>query len=141
MQVGPALLVLGDEERENGLKLSLLDRLRMSYQKCGQNTNRFVITLLNNYRCQKPILDIPNKLFYRSQLKTCVKSTNIPYYPVFFICSSLSLEQPTPEFEARVLLEQVLFWLNRKKNKLQIKDISIVTANRAQVNHAVLTCK
>lgn len=45
------------------------------YQKVKNKYNsRYITKLVRNYRSQKPILHIPNKLFYDNELLCCSKS-------------------------------------------------------------------
>ena len=112
-QVGPALLVLGDETRESGFKLSLLERLQLEYDKIGGPAKDYSVTLSTNYRCHKDIIAIPRELFY-SELKGKARKAD-PHpkapYPLLFVCSNLSSNVCLPELEANVLLHQVNFFI------------------------------
>lgn len=135
MQVGPALLVLGDEARENGLKYSLLDRLWKTYQRCDSVAKPYTATLIKNYRCHESILAIPNQLFYCSELTSNVPNNPNGSYSLFFVCSSLSHTQPSPELEARVLLNEVAHRCSYtcKERKMELNEISVVTTTQTQV--------
>ena len=67
--VGPALLVLGEEARENGLKYSLLERLCHLYMSLGDAALEHMVTLRNNYRCHADIMQLPNRLFYGNTIE------------------------------------------------------------------------
>ena len=111
MQVGPDLLVLGEEARKHGLSISLLQRLHEQYKKIGETTN----SLLTNYRSHSGLLMLPSSLFYGSTLQCCVPdSSSHPHapYPLVFVCSSIKQTVAcnvgsTDQTEAEVLVEQI----------------------------------
>ena len=108
VQVGPSLLVLGEEARENGLKFSLLERLQILYRKCGGLALDHMVSLNTNYRCCEELIRIPNELFYESKIKTKASPCQLPsmyIYPLKFVCSSIT-EETDPEYEAMLLLEE-----------------------------------
>ncbi|MCG8623370.1 MAG: C-terminal helicase domain-containing protein, partial [Proteobacteria bacterium] len=137
----PALLVLGDETRASGFKLSLLERLQMEYEKIGGPAKDYLVTLSSNYRCHRDILAIPHQLFY-SGLKSKAKKAD-PHpnaqYPLLFVCSNLTSDVCSPDIEARVLLEQVNFFVqhwpsdNSSWGKYELNKIAVVTSTRPQV--------
>ena len=111
-QVGPSLLVLGEEARENGLKYSLMERLQELYKQFGGLAVQHMISLNTNYRCHKDLIQIPNDLFYDSKIHS------LPYdasphpraaFPLIFVCSSTT-GQVNSQLEAQVLLEQVQYF-------------------------------
>ena len=104
MQVGPALLVLGDETRQSGFKLSLLERLQVQYKKIGETAEKYLVTLSCNHRCHKDILAIPHQLFYTGLQCKAYKAETHPQapYPLLFVCSNLSPDSCSPEVEAQV---------------------------------------
>ncbi len=139
MQVGPSLLVLGDEAREHGLKYSLLERLQLLYEKCGGDALQYMWFLNTNYRCHKDIMKIPNELFYESTIKphtieACVH--HLAEYPLVFVCSSLTLSV-NGHLEARILLDSVKHFVvvNWPKSwgKKNLTRICLVTSTRTQV--------
>lgn len=70
-QLGP--IVVYQFVADCGMDTSLLERLmNMELYKPKPYYNRRVITkLLQNFRSHPAILDVPNKLFYRNELKAC----------------------------------------------------------------------
>ena len=68
----------------------MLERLMNTelYKKRNGKYNPFFITkLVKNYRSQKAILRIPNKLFYENELIACGKNTIIDLFrekPIIF---------------------------------------------------------
>lgn len=126
--------MLGNEARENGLKYSLLERLRTLYEKCGDLALEHMVTLNTNYRCDSEVVKIPNELFYESKIKTCAHA---PYSePMKFVCSSLSAEVDH-KLEAQVLLEQVKEFAMSKWplgwSPEEQKSVCLATASRTQV--------
>ena len=115
VQVGPRLLVLGNEPQQNGLGTSLLERLHKHYETLGEVSQQHSISLLTNYRCHSGILTLPSSLFYGSTLQCRVPEESAhpdAPYPLVFICSSFDatvqhLRNDTDENEARHLLQQV----------------------------------
>ena len=108
-QVGPKLLVLGQTARENGLGVSLLERLQNSYTEI-EEARSYSITLCNNYRCLPEILDLPSSIFYESSLKACAKVARLREYSLSFICSSESdsfLSLCENMVEARIIIQEV----------------------------------
>ena len=115
VQVGPRLLVLGNEPQENGLGTSLLERLHKHYETLGEVSQQHSISLLTNYRCHSGILMLPSSLFYGSTLQCRVPEDSAhpdAPYPLIFVCSSLDpsvkcIRNDTDEAEVRLLLQQV----------------------------------
>ena len=113
LQVGPDLLVFGEEARQNGLSISLLERLHDKYHELGETSN--CISLLSNYRSHSGLLMLPSSLFYGSTLQCHVPdSTAHPLapFPLVFVCSnmeqaSISHNGGTDDTEANILMEQV----------------------------------
>ncbi len=141
VQVGPALLVLGEEARENGLKYSLLERLLKLYK--SQNLADFakyhMFDLNVNYRCHANIMNIPNKLFYSSKIIPMpVDALSHPRapFPLIFVCSSLSHEAE-PWLEARVLLDiledMVIRSWPSSWGPTNLHDVALIAASRTQV--------
>ena len=134
IQVGPSLLVLGDEARENGLKLSLLERLQILYRECGGLALDHMVSLYTNYRCREELIQIPNELFYESKIKTKASSEMLPSsypYPLKFVCSSIT-EETDPNCEALLLAEESRQFITSSRGHF-VDEISAVTASRTQV--------
>ena len=132
LQVGPALLVLGDEARENGLKYSLLERLQILYEQYGGLALQHMVSLNTNYRCHSELVKIPNELFYNSQIKSCSRSSSS--YPLKFVCSSIT-SQTNYEHEAILLLQQVWGFISNLPgySDRDLRNICMVMATRTQV--------
>lgn len=140
-QVGPSLLVLGDEARENGLKYSLLERLQDLYKKCGGEDalEHNMVELNTNYRCHRDIVKIPNELFYGSKIKSRpheASSHPKAKYPLLFVCSSLTSDVDN-HLEANVILEQIedftIFHWPDRWGEWDLTKICLTTASKTQV--------
>ena len=85
------MLVLGDLAMTHGLKISLLERLHLTYTQCLTDISMtHIVTLITNYRCSHALLALPSYLFYDSSLITAAKCSHIEAdYPLHFLCSSL----------------------------------------------------
>ena len=106
--------MLGEQPREKGFSISLLERLEMHYKKCGGNALSYLFKLVTNYRCHEDILSLAEKLFYEPPLKSVVPATSThpdAPFPLVFICSDLQQPQPSEnpinELEARIVIEQL----------------------------------
>lgn len=138
-QVGPSLLVLGEEARENGLKYSLLERLKMKYDELGGLANEYSLALNINHRCHEDILKIPIELFYGLIWTT---ATAVPHplaqHPLIFVCSSVSLTSNADDREVLLLLTQATKYVSegawpKEWGAYDQKKICIATSTRAQV--------
>lgn len=133
--------MLGEETRQSGFKLSLLERLQLEYENIGEPARDYLLTLSNNYRCHKDILDIPHQLFYSGLTSKARKAEPHPKapYPLLFVCSNLSTDVCSPELEAQVLLDQVNYFVehwprnNASWGDCDLNKISVVTSTRPQV--------
>ena len=144
VQVGPRLLVLGNEPQQNGLGTSLLERLHKHYETLGEMSQQHSISLLTNYRCHSGILTLPSSLFYGSTLQCRVPDESAhpdAPYPLVFVCSSLdasiqSIRNDTNEIEARHLLQQVSKFIAnwpRAWGNVDRSQICIMTPSANQV--------
>ena len=134
---------MGEEARENGLKMSLLERLHERYQ-ISPDALHYCARLLTNYRCHKGILDLSSRLFYDSSLQ-CRVPEDIAHpayhYPLMFYCSSddetaVGSTQPD-ESELRLLIEQVAQCTRRwpaSWGKKDLQKVCIVAPTYCQVN-------
>ena len=153
-KVGPALVVFGEEPREHGLNVSLLERLHSLYDKIGGEAVKHCSTLVNNYRCHSGILRLSSSLFYESALQ-CEVSGDIAHpaapYPLVFVCSSLDshvVKEDVNNGEAILVLDQVKKyvggnnWPEREWGVKSLSDICIITAtsNQVQLLICLLIC-
>ena len=144
------MLVLGDEAQENGLAVSLLERLHALYGKLGDVAGDHCATLVTNYRCHHGILKLAEKLFYDLELKC-----NIPGsaahpaapYPLLFYCSSIddkvqSVDSSVNEQEAEVVLKLVAEFAKRwpiaSWGPVDLSQMCFMSPTRSQVCEPVL---
>ncbi|CAI8022524.1 Probable RNA helicase SDE3, partial [Geodia barretti] len=113
-QVGPQLLVLGDQPRKEGFSISLLERLENEYNNFGISADSYIARLETNFRCHPDILHLAGKLFYNCSLKSDVKPESThpdAPFPLVFICSDIihphPSENPINELEAKIVVEQL----------------------------------
>ena len=112
-QVGPDVLVLGEEARKYGLSISLLERLHSHFTDTGQHSNMF--SLLQNHRSHGGLLSLPSALFYKSTLQCNVPDTKahpLAPFPLVFVCSSIESIPSTNAIgtdteEAKALVREV----------------------------------
>ena len=135
IQVGPKQVVLGGVAQENGLGVSLLERLHKSYLEI-ELANHYTVVLRNNYRCLPEILDLSSSLFYDSTLTACAKVPRIKKYPLHFICLSESnhpavLNSCEDLFEADIIIEEVV---NLIQQDYVDATIRIMSPSQRQVN-------
>ena len=134
-QVGPSLLVLGEEARDNGLKYSLLERLQILYNRIGGAALKYICYLNTNYRCHKDIVKIPNKLFYKTEfiLTTYSDASAHPHpqagHPLLFVCCP-------SDRTGMFLLEKMKYFLSHWPEGWGEKNLGkacLMTSNRTQV--------
>ena len=117
LQVGPAVSVYCDLARENGLGVSMLERLLNLYQdeyKDKKQLNFHRHSLLTNYRCHPSILMLASSLFYECTLlsRSTSKTHPLAPYPIVFHCSSvqhdrLKVSEASNGREAELLVDKV----------------------------------
>ena len=113
LQVGPFLLVLGEEAHANGLSVSLLERLHKHYVSMGDAAKGYHMMLQSNFRCNASILHLAERLFYGSGLICMVRDAGHPHspFPLKFVCSSVNdtvadVRSTTNEQEAMIVLQE-----------------------------------
>ena len=133
---------------ENGLGVSLLERLYDCYSEKKSLKTNHTATLLTNYRCHPTILMLCSSLFYKHTLLSRSSSKPHPLapYPLVFACTSL--EESTLEnlsavdkVEADLLIEKVLQfhhhwtenWDKLQKEAGRVLSIGVLASTREQV--------
>jgi len=142
IQVGPALLVLGEEARENGLKYSIQERLENLYMSkdLAEIATSHIFHLNVNYRCHVEIMKILNNLFYKKEIISKPMNANshpMAPYPLLFVCSSLDT-QMEPWKEAKILLDVlqksvIENWPEKEWGVKNLSNVSVIAASRTQV--------
>ena len=141
------MLVLGDEAQENGLAVSLLERLQRQYSAMGAAASRYCATLVTNYRCHKDILKLVEKLFYVSSPLKCnvPRASTHPHarFPLRFVCSSIddkvvTIMDSTHEEEAGIALEEAARfakdWPEHVWGKQDLSQMCFMSSARNQVS-------
>ena len=144
------MLVLGDEAQENGLAVSLLERLHTLYGKLGKVAGDHCATLVSNYRCHHGILKLAEKLFYDLVLKCKVPDTvahPAAPYPLQFYCSSIddkvqSIDSIMNKQEAEITLKLVAEfakeWPSASWGPVDLSQMCFMSPTRSQVCKPVL---
>ncbi len=143
------MLVLGEEAQENGLAVSLLERLQNHYQKLGEAAQQHCVTLVTNYRCHSGILKLAEELFYETPLHCWDQREadgsahpKAPF-PLQFVCSSIndttqSVSEATNEGEARIALQQAhnfaVSWPVEGWGPKDLAQICFISPTRSQVS-------
>ncbi|XP_019862999.1 PREDICTED: probable helicase with zinc finger domain, partial [Amphimedon queenslandica] len=143
-QVGPNILVLGEEARKFGLHISLLERLMKRYEEIGPVAASYVTKLSVNYRSHESLIALP-KLFYDNLELNTANALNERSGPTgySFVCSDSKLvptyiDRDHPFVEACIVLEEVRSYLKvmeQMKINLDPRQICIITSTRKQLNH------
>ena len=124
--------MLGKEARENGLKVSLLERLQHYYEKIGDRTNILQATLRTCFRCQEHILKFASKLFYDSHVNVNQPHPEFPY-PLVFVCTSdreiWNSDASVNQEEANLLMKHLMDDSKRDK----IRNVCVLSSSRGQV--------
>ena len=141
------MLVLGDKAQENGLAVSLLERLVLLYRSMGQCAEHYMVNLVNNYRCHEEIIKFSGNLFYDSQPQLPENHdpplTHPLYpYPLYFICSSVGestseINSFTNKKEVMIIIEEIQkiasSWPTHKWGPIALHNVCILSTSRSQV--------
>ena len=139
-------MVLGDEAQENGLAVSLLERLHGMYEKLEAARNHYV-TLVTNYRCHPGILELAEKLFYKLPLNCNIPNSSAhpdAPYPLLFFCSSIDDKVKTDmnKQEAEITLKLVAQfskrWPSERWGRMDLSQMCFMSPTRNQVCGLVL---
>lgn len=145
-QLGP--VVISFKANKIGLGTSLMERLQgLPMYSHEQSNPNYVVMLRNNFRSDKEIIDIPDKLFYNGQLRALAKEDPLSTVDIFGEKSHsyatvfhgvLSKEQrvgKSPSYfnalECDVVRKYVVALV--QKHKVAVEDIGIVTPYIRQV--------
>lgn len=141
--------MLGEEASNNGLALSLLERLCTKYSDWGLNPP--LVTMVTNFRCHPDILSLVGNLFYTNTtpLKLPDDYQSLPYHrdlPCFvFICSDIDdkvegVQQTTNPLEATIILDQLMMITDYPKEygEYNLFKVFIISQSLRQVKS--ITC-
>ena len=135
------MAVIGKMARENGLKVSLLERLEKRYEEIGANSH--FIQLEISYRCHPSVTCLLSNVLYKYEIQSDIKEqAGAGSYPCFFYCSNVSNDSPTDmklfmEIEANAVVSKLKehFGSGGCTETSSLKDVCIVSSFIAQVNH------
>ena len=157
MQVGPSIEVLGDKAIQNGLSVSLLERLYLKYNMEEDKTNVKLplVTLVTNFRCHPDILHLTRTLFYATPLRRPESrhAWSQPYSSdspgIEFVCSDLDekvqeVKQAINELEANIILKQLMMKIDHRNwpkeyGDYDLNKICIMTQSRRQVYDCMIS--
>lgn len=158
-QLGP--VIRSTRGVRHGLNISLLERLmslslysRRMINGTESYDSRYLTKLVRNFRSHPGLLEVPSRLFYEGELQPCAdpimvnsclqfsglpaaaKKSNIPLIFHGIVGQDLK-EERSPSFfnpeEAVTVLEYVKKLLEMKENRIQPKEIGVITPYRRQV--------
>ncbi|XP_026734612.1 putative helicase mov-10-B.2 [Trichoplusia ni] len=147
-QLGP--VVISSLANKQGFGISLMERLKKSSSPLYsdiRNDPNYVVMLRNNFRSNPDIIDIPDKLFYKGQLRALAKEDTIsnidilgehPHSRAVVFHGVLSKEQrigKSPSFFNVMECEIVQLYVKRlvMVHNVLMQDIGIVTPYIRQV--------
>ena len=135
--------MFGPEAVDNGLNVSLLERLLKMYKCNGAVSSQYFTELNVIYRCHQSLLHLPGKLFYNGSLEPGKRHVKVHLGPngYKFVCSeSVPLPQKSliqnNESEAILLLEEVLSHaetMKKEDTRFHPREICIISSSRNQV--------
>lgn len=146
LQVGPALLVLGEVPREYGLKASLLERLKAHYRQIGKG-NRLQAFLMKNFRCHQHILRFASEMFYKSLVtpsQVTLSGQSHPNYPfpLVFVCTS---KEVVNQYDKAVNRDEAGILMSMLGKDLEIKqkevNVCVMSSSRGQVSNDIMCSK
>ena len=135
---------MGDIARDNGLKISLLERLERRYDEIGGE--RYLIHLDVNYRCHPMLTKFLSDVVYKYPIKSSADHESlVKVCPCFFYyCHTISevSEAATPSLSVHAMeaeAKAVISWLKKLESQtkeFEIKnetDVCVVSSFRKQV--------
>ena len=154
-QLGP--VIRSNLGSRHGLSTSLLERLMedmpLYARHNGSYDARCITKLVRNFRSHPSLLEVPDKLFYHSELQSCADQVVVNSClqfsclpeaakgktPLIFrgIIGQDLKEESSPSFfnveEAVTVLEYVKEITSMRKNRVAAKDIGVIAPYRRQV--------
>ena len=142
------MIVLGDIARDNGLKISLLERLERRYDEIGGEC--YLIHLDVNYRCHPMLTKFLSDVVYKYPIEPAVtdNSTKKGHFadvdacPCFFYCCHVNSDVPSNVDAMEVEAKAVISWLEyleseakniKEEGKKSEDDICVVSSFKKQV--------
>jgi serine/threonine protein kinase len=147
-QVGPAMLVLGEEPQKYGLSVSLLERLYDLYQELGDVAKPYCAHLSTNFRCHSAILNLARQVAYKTTLRCNVPDLSAhpdAPFPLLFVCTSLDhnvkeTKDSLSKVEVNAALNEAsrifMKWPDSTWGKRDLREICFLSPCRGQVTLA-----
>ena len=126
--------------RDNGLKVSLLERLEKKYDEIGSSALCYCIKLYINYRCHPVVTSLLCDILYKYPLESSLSPSKQSLdCPCVFYCSTVTddLTFDSSDFmdiEADAVVSQLKSCFQNWKQST-LKDICIMSSFRTQVNY------
>ncbi|CAI8034252.1 Probable helicase with zinc finger domain [Geodia barretti] len=147
-QVGPGMLVLGEEPQKYGLSVSLLERLYDLYQDLGDVAKPYCAHLSTNFRCHSAILNLARQVAYKTTLRCNVPDLSAhpdAPFPLLFVCTSLDhnvkeTKDSLSKVEVNAALNKAsqifMKWPDSTWGKRDLREICFLSPCRGQVTLA-----
>ena len=126
--------------RDNGLKVSLLERLEKKYNEIGPSALCYLIKLDINYRCHPVVTSLLCDILYKYPLESNLSPSkqNLDC-PCFFYCSTVTDDltfdsRDLMDIEADAVVSRLKHYF-RSSEQSTLKDICIMSSFRTQVNY------
>ena len=130
------------QAHENGLAISLLERLENHYKTIGDPALPYFTVVVDNYRSNESITHFLSTVFYDQKINT--KSTVDIHpkalFPFIFYCSDIDRAVRAPqeaafEAEADAIVNQLNYYFlkSRSPRKWDSYQLSVITPTRNQV--------
>ena len=137
LQVGPYVVVLGEEARQHGLKKSLLERLEERYEQIGRPLSQYIQRLGVNYRCHPILTSFLADVMYNYPISCGITNFVIhpanPQSPCVFHCYDVNVNKKSSvSFEALMELEADAI-IDQVSKYCTYRDVCIISSNRNQV--------
>lgn len=137
------MVVLGDIARENGLKMSLLERLERRYDEIGVALH--LIHLDVNYRCHPMLTKFLADVVYKYPITSAVNCSTRTDCPCLFLCCHINSDVPSNASAMEIEAKAVISWLEKleseakvPKDKIFEDNICVVSSVRKQVDLAIV---
>ena len=136
------------QAHENGLAISLLERLENHYKSIGGPALSYCTVVVDNYRCNESITHFLSTVFYDQRINTQMFVDVHPRasFPFIFYCCDIDRAVRAPqesafEVEADAVLNQLDYYFHksRRPRKWSSCQLSVITPTRNQVFVKVLS--
>ena len=143
------MLVLGEEPRKHGLKISLLERLHDLYCALGDVAKPYFAHLCTNFRSHQQILNLACQVAYKMPLECKVPDHSAhpdAKFPLQFVCTNVdadvnAIESSINEIEVKAALKKAAdIFMKWPMNwgKRDLSQICFLSPCRGQVHVRVI---